>query len=184
MSTAAIGAAMDAAGNAAHVGRTLVRAGLVRPLAPRPAVRGFRELRRWGRTFAGVYTARSHLYPDELALIDDLGGLTYAEVHDRTSRLAAALAGQGIAEGDRVALMCRNHRGFVEPVIALSKLGADTLLLNTGFAGPQLTDVVNRENPRAVIYDNEFSALVADAITGRAAFVAWTDPDAREDSNL
>lgn len=164
-------------GNAVHAGRTLARTGLVRPLGPRRGARALRELRRWGQTPAGAYAARSHLYPDDLALIDDLGGLTFAEVHERTNRLAAALAGAGIGEGDGVALMCRNHRWFVEAVIALSKLGADTLLLNTGFAGPQLTEVVGREKPKAVIYDNEFSDLVADAIAGRAAFVAWAEPD-------
>ena len=39
-------------------------------------------------------------------------------------------------------VMCRNHRGFIEATIALSKLGADALYLNTAFAGPQLAEVV------------------------------------------
>lgn len=42
-------------------------------------------------------------------------------MHERTNRLAAALVDAGIAEGDSVALMRRNHRGFVETVVALSK---------------------------------------------------------------
>ena len=64
-------------------------------------------------------------------------------------------------EGDGVGVMCRNHRGFVEALVALSKLGADAMLLNTAFAGPQLTEVVKREKPRAIIYDAEFSELLA-----------------------
>lgn len=71
--------------------------------------------------------------------------------------------------------MCRNHRGFVETVVALSKLGASTLLLNTGLAGPQLADVVKRENPSAVVYDEEFTDLVAGALHQRQGFVAWVD---------
>lgn len=35
---------------------------------------------------------------------DDLGELTFAAVHERTNRLAAALVDKGIAEGDSVAL--------------------------------------------------------------------------------
>ena len=57
--------------------------------------------------------------------------------------------------------MCRNHRGFIDATVACSKLGAHALYLNTAFAGPQITDVVKREKPVALIYDAEFEELVA-----------------------
>ena len=59
--------------------------------------------------------------------------------------------------------MCRNHRGFIDAVIACSKLGANVLFLNTAFSGPQLTDVAKREKPKALIYDHEFEELIHDA---------------------
>ena len=46
-----------------------------------------------------------------------------------------------------MAIMCRNHRGFIEATVAIAKLGAHALYLNTAFAGPQLTEVVKREKP-------------------------------------
>ncbi len=58
--------------------------------------------------------------------------------------------------------MCRNHRGFVEATVACSKLGAHALYLNTTFAGPQIADVVEREDASAIVYDEEFAELVAD----------------------
>ena len=58
-----------------------------------------------------------------------------------------------------VAILCRNHRGFVDALGAAAKLGADALLLNTGFSGPQLADVVQREKAELVIYDEEFAGL-------------------------
>ena len=57
--------------------------------------------------------------------------------------------------------MCRNHRGFIDATVACSKLGAHALYLNTAFAGPQITDVVDREKPVALIYDEEFEGLIA-----------------------
>ena len=60
-------------------------------------------------------------------------------------------------------IMCRNHRGFIEATVAVSKLGADALYLNTAFAGPQLTEVVEREKPKAIIYDEEFAGLLEEA---------------------
>ena len=56
-----------------------------------------------------------------------------------------------------VGIMARNHRGFVEALIAANRIGADVLLLNTSFAGPALAEVVQRENVDAVIYDEEFT---------------------------
>jgi fatty-acyl-CoA synthase len=73
--------------------------------------------------------------------------------------------------------MCRNHRGFVEAVIACSKLGAHVLFLNTAFSGPQLTDVAKREKPKALIYDHEFEELIHDASRRRKRYVAWHDAD-------
>ena len=81
-------------------------------------------------------------YPDETMIVDELGTLTFGEVHERTNALAHALLRRRHQEGDGVGIMCRNHRGFIEATVAASKLGADALYLNTAFAGPQLTEVV------------------------------------------
>ena len=108
-------------------------------------------------------------------IVDELGQLTYSEVDTRTNALAHALSDQGILEGDGVGVMCRNHRGFIEATIALSKLGADALYLNTAFAGPQLVEVVQREKPKALIFDEEFYELLEEAGHRRKRFVAWHD---------
>ncbi|MBO0843669.1 MAG: AMP-binding protein, partial [Nocardioides sp.] len=70
---------------------------------------------------------------------------------------------------------CRNHRGFVETTVAVAKLGADALYLNTSFAGPQLVDVLAREQPKVVVHDEEFTGLLAGADAHR--IVAWVDSD-------
>ena len=47
------------------------------------------------------------------------------------------------------------------------------LYLNTAFAAPQITDVLAREDPVAVIYDEEFAGLVDAGAAGRTSFIAW-----------
>ena len=96
---------------------------------------------------------------------------------ERTNALAHALADDGVNEGDNVAVMARNHRGFVEAVVACSKLGAHALFLNTSFSGPQLTDVAEREKPTAIIYDEEFGEVLADAGRRRKRYIAWSEPE-------
>jgi acyl-CoA synthetase (AMP-forming)/AMP-acid ligase II len=157
--------------------RTLAGAGVLHPARPDHLVGAVRGLVRFGPTPAGGYTASAQRYGSETAIIDELGTLTFRDVHVRTNALAHALAGDGIGEGDSVGLMCRNHRGFVDAVIACSKLGANVLFLNTAFSGPQLADVAEREKPKALIFDHEFADLIKDAGRRRKRYIAWHDPD-------
>ena len=164
-------------GDRIHTLRTFADAGLVKPVRPDKLVKLGLTLRRFGPTPAAGYTAAALRYPDDVAIVDELGTLTYADVHRRTNALAHALADKGIVEGDGVAIMARNHRWFVESTVALSKLGASALYLNTSFAAPQITDVVKREDPRAIIFDEEFAELVKDAGYRRKRFISWHEPD-------
>jgi acyl-CoA synthetase (AMP-forming)/AMP-acid ligase II len=160
-----------------HTLVTLTRAGIVHPERPDHLWHTARALLRFGTTPAAGYTAAARNFPDEPAIIDELGTLTFKEVDERTNALAHALKADGIGEGDGVAIMCRNHRGWIDAVLACSKLGANALFLNTAFSGPQLTDVAKREKPKAVIYDHEFAEVLKDASTRRKRYVAWHDPE-------
>ncbi|HEX8856111.1 MAG TPA: AMP-binding protein [Thermoleophilaceae bacterium] len=155
--------------------QVLARAGFLRLHRPDQLARALATLQRWGPTPAAGYKSAALLFPDEDAVIDEAGHLTFREVHERSNALANALADRGINEGDNVGLMLRNHRYFIDAIAALSKLGAHALLLNTAFAGPQLTDVVQREKPVALIFDQEFYGLLEDAGKRRKRFVAWED---------
>jgi len=147
--------------------RVLLRAGLLAPIRPdRVAGMGL-ALARWGISPAFGYAAGAARHPDRLALIDDAGPLTWRDVDQRTDRVASELLVRGLASGDAVGLMARNGRGLVESVVALSKVGADVLYLNTGSAGEPLVGVLDREQACAVIHDEEFAELLAPALAGR-----------------
>jgi acyl-CoA synthetase (AMP-forming)/AMP-acid ligase II len=164
--------------------KVLVEAGVVRPMRPDRLWGVLRTLQRWGRSPAAGAISLAARHQDEPMIVDELGSLSFSEVNVRTNALAHSLSDAGVVEGDRVGIMCRNHRGFVEATIAVSKLGADTLYLNTAFAGPQLTEVARREKPRALIYDEEFEGLLEDAGKHRKRFVAWQDSERSSDPTL
>jgi fatty-acyl-CoA synthase len=146
------------------------------PSRPDRTLRSLAALHRWGPTPAAAYEGAAARYPDRTALVDERGALSFEAVHRRSNALAHALAQEGVREGDGVAIMARNHRGFIDATVACSKLGAAALYLNTAFAGPQITDVLERERPLAVVYDQEFEQLVADGAANRKRFVSWSDP--------
>jgi acyl-CoA synthetase (AMP-forming)/AMP-acid ligase II len=164
--------------------KVLVDAGVVRPMRPDRAWGVLRTIQKWGRSPAAGSISLAERFPDEPMIVDELGTLTFSEVHTRTNALAHALSDAGIVEGDGVGIMCRNHRGFVEATVAVSKLGANSLLLNTAFAGPELTDVVKREKPKGLVYDEEFSGLLSEAGRRRKRFVAWHDSERPDDPTL
>jgi acyl-CoA synthetase (AMP-forming)/AMP-acid ligase II len=164
--------------------KVLVDAGVIRPIRPDRLWDFVRTLQRWGRSPAAGAISLAARFADDPMLADELGTLSFSEVNVRTNALAHSLADAGVVEGDGVGIMCRNHRGFVESTIAVSKLGADSLYLNTAFAGPQLAEVAQREKPRAIIYDEEFAGLLEDVGKRRKRFVAWHDSDRTADPTL
>jgi fatty-acyl-CoA synthase len=159
--------------------RTLVRAGIVKPTRPDRLIKTGLALARWGPTPAAGYCASAIRYGDEIGLIDEQGTLTFEELHRRSNALARGWQKAGIGQGDGVAILCRNHRGFIDATIACSKLGANALLLNTQFAAPQITDVCAREKPSAIVFDEEFAELVAEASRDRLRYVGWFEGDHR-----
>ncbi|MFJ9392995.1 AMP-binding protein [Nocardioides sp. NPDC101246] len=159
------------AGSAAMI---LAGSGIIRPVNPLGLARTGVTLARWGTGPAGGFIGLAHRYPRRTAVIDELGSLTYAELDRRSNAIARALAARGVGEGDGVAIMCRNHRGFVDATLAVAKLGADALYLNTAFAGPQLVGVLERDQPALIIHDEEFTGLLSGA-TSAPRLVAWVD---------
>ncbi len=168
---------IDRVSNKLHTARVLAGTGIIRPTRPDKLAKIGLALHRWGPTPAAGYFGAAVRYPNETAIIDELGTLTFSDVHLRTNALAHALSDHGIKEGDNVAILCRNHRGFIDATVACSKLGANALYLNTMFAAPQITDVCAREKPIALIFDQEFTELVEEAGHRRKRFVAWTDAE-------
>jgi acyl-CoA synthetase (AMP-forming)/AMP-acid ligase II len=144
-------------------------------LNPRLVMGLARASKTWGPTLAAGVAAAAATRPDEVGLIDDLGSLTFRELDERTNALANSLAREGLRQGASVAILCRNHRGFVESSVAVNKLGAHALFLNTGFAGPQLVEVVGREGAHCVVYDDEFAAIVEPNLRDVATYLSWHD---------
>ena len=153
--------AAQAVANKAFEIRTLHKAGVVGGLGPAALPVAASALIRGGTTPATAIRVAAVKNGDRVYLEDERGSLTFAEVHRRSNALAHAFAGLGIGPGDGLAVMCRNHRGFVETNLAGWKLGANVILLNTMFSGPQLSDVIEREGAKAVVLDQEFEELLS-----------------------
>ena len=140
------------------------------------------DIRRWGEVgMIPSHNARRN--PNRLALIDDEGPMTFAELNEAVNAATNGLLEMGVRGGDGVAILCRNHRWFLIANYACARVGARTILMNTEFSGPQIRDVAAREGGKVIIYDDEYSEAVKLAETPLGKLRALgTNPDAAEPS--
>jgi len=162
--------------------KVLVETGILGPMRPDRTARVVSSLVRGGTTPATAIKVAAIKHADETFLVDEAGSLTFSEVHDRSTRLARALARLGLGGGDGIGIMCRNHRGFIESMLAAGKLGSTALFLNTMFSGPQLAEVVRREGPKILVYDEEFEDLLTDVPDDVTRILAWGGGETGDDS--
>lgn len=89
--------------------------------------------------------------PDREAVIFGGKSVTYAEVHDRASRLAGALAALGVTKGERVAYWATNRPEFLEFIFGVPKLGAIASPLDHWWTFADAIQAIEQIRPRAVI---------------------------------
>ena len=147
---------------------TMRRAGIIAPLRPDKYLRIAAAMRRENVSAVSGFASAAQRCPDRPGLVDELGTLTWREIDQRCDAFAAALQALPGGQPRVIGIMCRNHRGFIEAVVAANRIGTDLLLLNTSFAGPALAEVVAREGADAVVYDEEFTEIVDRALADSA----------------
>jgi len=137
-------------------------------------VRSVIAVRKYG-PFAGAAHISARRDSRAVGLVDELGPLTFKQLDLRSNALARAWSERGIKPGTVVAALCRDHRGLVTAMLAAGKLGVRLLLMNTGFAKPQLADVAKRERVTALVYDQEFTGLLDAVDAGIDRYLSWVD---------
>jgi fatty-acyl-CoA synthase len=125
----------------------------------------------------GATRAAAIRHGDQLAIIDERGELNYKELDLRSNALANAWREHGLEPGEGVAILARNHRGFLDAVFAAAKCGARIILLNTSFAGPQIREVAGREETDLLVYDDEYAEMLEGVDPPRGRWRAWTEQE-------
>ena len=146
---------VSASREAIAAGIVLQRRGFVDIRRPLEAVRASRAIRRYG-SFGGLAGQAAARHGAAPAITDERGTLSFRELETRSNALARGLSRQGVKTGSVVGVLNRNHRDLVLALMATGKLGARVVLINTGFAAPQIADVCARENISTLLADVEF----------------------------
>jgi len=145
-----------------HYARKMFEAGALKLEPPQDIAAFVADMRRWGE-IGMIPALNARRYPHRNAVIDDFGEFTFKELDDAVNSVANGLLAKGVKGGDGVAILARNHRWFLVSVYATAKIGARIILLNSEFSGPQIKEVSEREGAKLIIFDDEYTAAVAQA---------------------
>ena len=82
---------------------------------------------------------------------------TYSEINNTANILAHKLIEDGISHGDKVILFMENRPSYVSTILALNKIGAVGVLINTSLKGEPLIHCINSSNSKKCIFGAELS---------------------------
>jgi crotonobetaine/carnitine-CoA ligase len=108
------------------------------------------------RTVPAVLERGAAEWPAKTALVCDEDELSYAELRERTARVAGGLARLGVVAGDRVALMVGNRVEHVLTWFGSSWLNAAEVPLNTAFMPQQMAYVIAHSEARVLVIEDAY----------------------------
>ncbi|MCE0761966.1 AMP-binding protein [Pseudonocardia kujensis] len=119
-------------------------------------VQGYYDSGCWTtETFAQLITRQAEVWGDKTFVTDGSTSYRYAEVRDRSARLALGLRERGVRAGDRVAVQLPNWSEFVVVAAAVARLGAIMV---------PIMPVYRRDEVGHVLDDARVSVVVTPAI--------------------
>ena len=113
--------------------------------------------------------------------------ISYGQLHQRSSQLANALLGKGLATGDRVAIIARNAPVFYDLVFACAKAGLIMLPVNWRLSTRELQEILSDSSPGLVLADAEFVKElpgVAPVMVLDEDYITWRDTASRVDPSV
>lgn len=99
-------------------------------------------------------------YPTKIALCSKERRVNYRELRAMVLSLTAALAAMGIGRGDRVATLMLNRTELLTAYLALFRLGAVLVPLNTRLAEPEWRYMLEDSGAVALLSEEGFSAFL------------------------
>src|SRR5262245_11821153 len=126
-------------------------------------------------TLADLLRRSAAREPHKLAIACGDTQWSYAQFHAISERVAAGLSVQGIAKGDRVAILARNSHAFIALRFALARLGAVLVPVNFMLKAEEVAYILRHAGVRTLALDEGLTNLGRDAArldTQVARFIA------------
>ncbi|MEP7275188.1 MAG: AMP-binding protein [Betaproteobacteria bacterium] len=106
-------------------------------------------------TLADVVAAHARQTPGKTGALDSRRAISFAQWDERASRLANALAGLGLAKGERVALLAYNCVEWMELYVALARAGLVAVPINFRLVPAEIEFIATHCEARAFVVQDE-----------------------------
>jgi acyl-CoA synthetase (AMP-forming)/AMP-acid ligase II len=111
---------------------------------------------RVAETVPALLSAVAATYPDAEAVVDGTERVTFAGLQEAVEEAAAALAAAGVEKGGSVAVWAPNSLRWIVVQLAVARLGALLVPLNTRFKGPEAAYILRRSRARILFTVADF----------------------------
>jgi long-chain acyl-CoA synthetase len=113
--------------------------------------------------------------------------LSFCEMDSRASRVANALTAQGVAPGDRVAIVARNAPAHFELLFGCAKARAIFLPINWRLSAREIAAILADAAPSLLIVEEDLQSLLAETASPLetlklTAYPAWRDAASLKDA--
>lgn len=108
------------------------------------------------------------VHSDRVAFVEPGARITYAELHDRVSRVSGLFRQLGIAAGDRVSVLAPNTLSAFEAHFAVPGAGAVLNAINMRLSPPEIAAIMDHAGSHLLLCDHELLALGQEAVSASA----------------
>ena len=103
----------------------------------------------------------AYVYPEKTAMVDGARRYSYAQLAERSWRLANALRSAGLRKGDRVATLLFNSPQMLEAHFGVPAAGGILVAINNRLASPEVGYILKHSGARFLLLDPELESLIS-----------------------
>ncbi|WAL67581.1 FadD3 family acyl-CoA ligase [Amycolatopsis cynarae] len=107
-------------------------------------------------TIPAAVVRAAERFGDHEAVVDGPVRLTYAQLYERIRRCAGLFLSEGIQPGDRIAICAPNSHHWIVAALGALHAGATLVPISTRFTGPEMRELIERTDTRALVIVENF----------------------------
>lgn len=130
-------------------------------LTPRGLYRLVSAIYHYGINLLMLVKVAAQGYGQRAAIVDDRETLSFEQLFAQSERLSILLQQKyGLASGQKVGFMCKNHASLVKAIFAASHAGSDIYLLTPEMSIGQFNELLDRYDFDLLVHDAEMTAFI------------------------
>ncbi|HEY1521941.1 MAG TPA: AMP-binding protein [Solirubrobacteraceae bacterium] len=123
----------------------------------------------------------AYMYPEKIAVVDGERRQSYAQLAERSWRLANALRSAGLRKGDRVATLLFNSAPMLEAHFGVPASGGILVAINHRLSSPEIAHILDHCGARFMVIDADLEPLIAPLGLPGVTVIRRANRDAADD---